>query len=104
MTKRWAGCKIWTGATGSTNCAGISLLYKEGEETQYLYRVENDKVVGTNVITFELITRTTAKGQLLQYYVVRCYIPPSDKDGTTQKNIEHALDMMPKGAVPLVST
>ena len=31
--------------------AGGSLLYKEGVETRDLYRVENDAVIGTDIIT-----------------------------------------------------
>jgi hypothetical protein len=105
-TKQWSGYKIRTGAAGSINCGGISLLYKEGIETRDLYRVENDAVIGTNVIAFELITGTTARGdargKVERYYVVGCYIPPSDTDGTTRRTIERALEMRPKGSVPLV--
>ena len=38
-------------AAGSTLCGGVALL----AWTNYFVRVENVKVVGTNVISFELI-------------------------------------------------
>ena len=64
--------------------------------------MESNKVIGTNVIAFELITGTTARGRVKRYYVVGCCIPPLDKDDTTRRTIEHALKMMLKGSVPLV--
>ena len=61
-TKQWSGYKIRTGTEGE-----IALLYKEGVETRDLYRVENDAVIGTNVITFELITGTAVRRDVGRY-------------------------------------
>ena len=44
------------------------------------FRVENEKAVGPNVISFELITGDD-EGKEERWYVVGCYLPPSDKRG-----------------------
>ena len=78
------------------------LLYKEGAKMRDLYCAENNAVIGTHVIAFKLITETVARGRAEIYYVVGCYIPLLDTDGTTRKTIKHALKTRPKGLVPLV--
>ena len=57
---------------------GFALLWEESE----LYKLEEAKARGPNVITFELMTGSD------RYYVVGCYIPPSDVVGTTIATIE----------------
>ena len=49
-TKRWAGYDILTATAGSNNCGGIALLVRLDERK---FLVENAKVVGPNVISFE---------------------------------------------------
>ena len=63
MTKRLSGYKIRIAAAGSINCGEILPLYRECVEMWDLYRVENDAVIGSNVIAFESITGKMAKGQ-----------------------------------------
>ena len=86
-TKRWAGYTIRNGVAGSINCGGIFLLYKEGVDTRDLYRVENDKVIGTNVIAFELITGTTARGEVTSHRRTRTarHERPSNKPSTNDQ-------------------
>ena len=61
-TKQWSGYKIPTGVASSIHCRGMTPPYKEGVETRDLYCVENNAMIGTNSIIFELITVTTARG------------------------------------------
>ena len=42
------------------------------------FRVENEKAVGPNIISFDLITGND-EGEEERWYVVGCYLPPSDK-------------------------
>ena len=65
-------------------------------EESKLYELEEAKARGPNVITFELMTGSD------RYYVVGCYIPPSDVTGTTIATIEQAMAEMPKGCIPLI--
>ena len=60
-------------------------------------RVENEKVVGNNVISFEL-----ALNKEERFFAVGCYFPPSDKKGEARKLAEKALRERPKGTMPLV--
>ena len=60
-------------------------------------RVENEKVVGNNVISFELVLNKEER-----FFAVGCYFPPSDKEGEARKLAEKALRERPKGAMPLV--
>ena len=52
-TKGAAGYKIRTAAAASFACGGVALLWRDGERD--IFRVENDRVQGPNVITFELV-------------------------------------------------
>ena len=60
-------------------------------------RVENAKVVGTNVLSFELVLNKKER-----FFVVGCYFPPSDKEGEAQRLVEQALQDKPMGSMPLV--
>ena len=37
-----------------------------------------------------------------RYYVMGCYMPPSDKEGKNLDNVMDALDKMPKGCIPML--
>ena len=50
-TKRWAGYDIRAAAAGSPSCGGVALLVRDSKWV----RVENDKVLGNNVISFEMV-------------------------------------------------
>ena len=71
-TKWWAGNEIKTAAAGTTSCGGVALLARKHD----LATVENAKVVGTNVLSFELVLNKKER-----FFVVGCYFPPSDKEG-----------------------
>ena len=53
-TKKWAGYEIWTAATGTANCGGVNLPVREKDNRAFT--VENEKVVGSNVISCEMVT------------------------------------------------
>ena len=44
--------KIMTAGAGTANCGGITLLVKENDA----FTIENEKVVGPNVISFKMLT------------------------------------------------
>ena len=71
----FGGYFICAAAADSKRRKGVALLVKEQEG----FRVENEKAVGPNVISFELITGEKERGD-----VVGCYLPPSDKKGEMQ--------------------
>lgn len=89
-----------TEAAASANCGGLSLLWKDKEED--LFRMENQKVMGPNVLKFEFVTGKPQRGDEERYFVVGCYVPPSDKDGTTRQLIESTMLLKPKGAIPII--
>ena len=60
-------------------------------------QVENEKVVGNNVISFEMVLN---KEEI--FFAVGCYFLPSDKEGKARKLMEKALRERPKGTTPLV--
>ena len=72
---------------------GVALLARESDFVQ----VENAKVVGTNVLSCELVLNSKAR-----FFVVGCYLAPSDTLGRAQKLVEQALRDKPEGSMPLV--
>ena len=92
-TKRWAGYDIKTAAAGTTSCGGVALLARKNDWAT----VENAKVVGTNVLSFELVLNKKER-----FFVVGCYFPPSDKEGKARRLVEQALRDKPVGSMPLV--
>ena len=70
-TKNAEGYSILTAATDKNNCGGVSLLWREGDH----HEMENGKVRGPNTVTCEVQTGEA------RYYVVGCYMPPSNKEG-----------------------
>ena len=68
-----SGYTITASNAGSTRCGGIALLHKENA----LYKLEELDVQRPNVLLFHLETGSE------RYFVVGCYIPPSDWDSTT---------------------
>ena len=92
-TKRWAGYEIKTVAAGIASCGGVALLVRENEWA----RVENTKVIGTNVLSFELVLNEEQR-----FFAVSCYFAPSDKEGKAQRLVEQALRDKSVGSVPLV--
>jgi hypothetical protein len=72
---------------------GVALLARESEFVQ----VENAKVVGTNVLSCELVLNDDKR-----FFVVGCYLAPSDSLGRAQELVEQALWDKPEGTMPLV--
>ena len=68
------------------------MLWREGDH----HELENGKVRGPNTVTCEVQT-----GEV-RYYVVGCYLPPSDKEGKNLGDVANALDKMPKGCIPML--
>ena len=60
-------------------------------------RVEKAKVVGTNVLSFDLVLNKEER-----FFVVGCYFASSDKEGGAQRLVEQALRDKPAGSMPLV--
>ena len=88
--------------TQAVACGGVSLLWRNGETD--LFCVENDRVQGPNIIIFELVVGegTDGLGKGEQYFIVGCYIPPSDTDGRTLLCIEHAMEGALRRVMPLL--
>ena len=63
---------ILAAAADSERRGGVALLVRESDA----FTVENERARGANIISFELIT-----GQEERWFVVGCYLPPSDKGG-----------------------
>ena len=49
-TRKWVGYEILTASAGTVKYRGIALLMKENDT----FTIENEKVVGPNVISFEM--------------------------------------------------
>ena len=92
-TRKWAGYDILTASAGTAKCGGIALLVMENDA----FTIENEKVVCPNVISFEMVT-----GRHKRWFVVGCYLPPSDKEGETQRMVIAALEDRPVGTCPIV--
>ena len=63
---------ILAAAADSERRGGVALLVRESDA----FTVENERARGANIISFELIT-----GREERWFVVGCYLPPSDKGG-----------------------
>ena len=61
----------------------------QGEQ---LFTAENEKATGPKVISFELLTRRRRDEW---WYIVGCYLLPSDKEGETHRRTKAALDAQP---------
>ena len=65
-----------------------------------MFGVENERVRGPNIITFELVVGRGKRTS--RWFVVGGYIPPSERDGSTQRSIEELVASRPEGSRPLV--
>ena len=91
-TKQWTEYNIKTAAVGTTSCRGVALLARKNNWV----RVENAKVVRTNVLSFELVLNKEER-----FFVVGCYFPPSDKEGGGKRLVKQALRDKPTDPCPL---
>ena len=94
-TRKWAGYEILTAAAGTANCGGVALLVRESDG--HSFSIENAKVIGPNVISCEMVT-----GRHKRWFIVGCYLPPSDREGVTQRMVLEAVKDRPKGTCPIV--
>ena len=67
------------------------------ESDNWASSVENVQVIGPNIVYCEMVT-----GRHKRWYIVGCYLPPSDKEGVTQRMVIDALKNRPKGTCPIV--
>ena len=79
-----------TAADSDRRLGGVALLVRE---TNY-FTVENEKAVGPNVISLKLVT---GRRKNERWYVVGCYLPPSDKEGEAHRRTKAALEAQPTG-------
>ena len=94
-TKRYGPYDILTAATQRTNCGGVSLFHRDSE----LYSLENARVRGPNIITFELQVGAT------RYYAIGCYLPPSESgadSASTYAAVEQLMQQAPKESILMV--
>ena len=84
------GYAIHTTAADSDHCGGISLLVREDDS----FGVEEVKVWGENVISFEL---QVGEGEKDRWHCVGAYFPPSDKEGKAQRLLTTAIRAQPEG-------
>ena len=86
--RAYRGYTIRVSPSSGKNCGGVGLVYRKSKR----FSVENAKVVGPNVISFEMVLH-----KLEQWFVVGCYFPPSDKGGEAQRLALSALKNAPSG-------
>ncbi len=89
-TRHSSGYNVLALTTMSSSSGGIALFWKGNN----LYEVEEMQIWGSNVISLHLMMGST------QFYVVGCYIPPSDLE--TLVCIDKAWRECPKGAHPIL--
>ena len=75
---------------------GVTLIYRDSP----LFQLENEKVQGPNLITFELVVGE--KELTERWFVVGAYIAPSDRDGSIARRIEELVTARPKDLQPFV--
>ena len=91
--RQYRGYTIRVTPSSGRNCGGVGLIVRETEH----FTVENVKVKGPNVISFQLVT-----GEEERWHIVGAYFPPSDKNGKARRLAMAALDDAPGGTKPLL--
>ena len=89
-TRRSSDYNIVASEASSDRQGGVALCWKESR----LFEVEETKFFGPNVVAFRLLTGRSG------FYVVGCYIPPSDL--LTLQQIESAWDQCPNKFIPVL--
>ena len=75
---------------------GVTLIYRDSP----LFQLENEKVQGPSLITFELVV---GEGDLTErWFVVGAYVAPSDRDGSIARRIEELIALRPKDLQALI--
>jgi hypothetical protein len=70
---------------------GIALFWRDND----LYEIEESKICGPNMLSFELVTGKT------RFYIMGAYLPPSDP-GTTLMHAKQAWKECPNGCKPIL--
>jgi hypothetical protein len=81
------GYNIFASNAVSIRQGGIALFWRDND----LYEIEESKIHGPNVLSFELVTGKT------RFYIVGAYLPSSDPS-TTLKHVKQAGRSAPMGA------
>ena len=89
-TRKSSGYEVVATNAVSKSQGGVALCWRSSES----YEVEETRECGPNVITFELVTGED------RFYVVGCYIPPSDR--VTLEQVRSAWANCPKGCIPML--
>ena len=89
-TRFSSGYNVIATSAPSVRQGGVALVWKDGDA----YEVEETRTWGPNVLAFQLVTGRH------RYYVVGCYIPPSDLSAL--EDVRRAWSQCPSGARPLL--
>ena len=90
-TRYSSGYNVFASSAVSARQGGIALFWRNND----LYEIEESKIRGPNVLSFELVTGNT------RFYVVGAYLPPSDP-GTALLHVEQAWKECPHGCEPIL--
>jgi len=82
-TRFSSGYNVFATNAPSKHQRGVALIWREGRND--LYEVEETRRYGPNVLAFQLVMGAD------RYYVIGCYIPPSDR--TPYHNFPHQKGM-----------
>ena len=94
-TYSWAEYDIRTAIASSASYGEVAFLVRENNK--WTFSVKNKKVVGSNVISYKMVT-----GLHKGWFIAGCYLPPLDKEVLTQRMVIDALENRPKGKCPIV--
>ena len=89
-TQRSSGYSVFVSKAVSAHQGGVALIWRES----WHYEVEETRIEGPNVLSFRIVS-----GEL-KFYVVGCYIPPSDL--STLDQVRGAWERCPKGFRPIL--
>ena len=90
-TQYSSGYNVFASNAVSAWQGGIALFWRDND----LYEIEESKIRGPNVLSFELVTGK------MRFYVVGAYLPPSDP-GTALMHVEQAWKECPNGCKPIL--
>jgi hypothetical protein len=86
-----SGYNVFASNAVSIRQGKIALFWRDND----LYEIEESKIRGPNVLSFELVTGKT------RFYIVGAYLPPSDP-GTALMHVERAWKECPNGCEPIL--
>jgi hypothetical protein len=90
-TRFSSGYNVFTLNAISVRQGGIAFFWKDNN----LYEIEETKICGPNVLSFELVTGAT------HFYIVGAYLPPSDP-GTALSHVKQAWKECLAGCKPIL--